>query len=493
MRLRILLLAGCALFAQTAFAEENLIGKNQQSELEISIYNNNLALVKDFRKAELKQGENNIAFEGVAAMIKPETALLAAPGVKVLEQNYDYDLLSTANIIDKSVGETVKTVLLNPETGENVFDSAEIVSAAYGQPLLKFSYGMEAVFPGRLVFDRLPASLRNEPTLVAKVMSEKAGAADMSLAYLTNGIGWKTNYVAKVSSPEKLDLTGWVTINNESGIDYNNARVQLIAGDVNQVTTGGGVARPVLMMAKAVRSANDSVVAESGSAAPMSLSGYHLYNLPLKTDIKDKQTKQISLLEKNGAAYKKIAELVSPLYFNYNSPAEFKQQHPQMIFYLKNDEASGLGLPLPAGVIRFYENDADGNMQFIGEDRIDHVAKGGEMRLNLGRYFNVFVSGRVADITKLAEEKTKQPEDACYTLTSTYAYDAEVTFNNANAYPQEVVFKQNLAGDARVENESLAGVKKDAGTYAWTVNVPAEGEQKLTFRVVLPSKSRVCR
>ncbi len=489
---KFLLLAGCIAFSTVAFAGENVIGEDKKNNLEISIYNNNLALVKEERSVALKQGVNDIAFEGVAAQIKPETALLSAPGIKVLEQNYDYDLLTANNIVDKSVGEKVKTVMLNPETGENIFDSAEIISASYGQPLLKFNYGIEAAFPGRLVFEKLPSGLRSEPTLVARINSAETADKNVSLAYLTNGIGWKTNYVAKVVSDNRLNLTGWVTINNESGADYKNARVQLIAGDVNQVAAGGGV-RPLMMMAKAARATNDYAVAESASAAPQSLSGYHLYNLPLKTDIKDKQTKQISLLEKNDVAYRKEIYLRSPLYFNYNAPAEFKQAHPDMIYVLNNTEEGNLGIPLPAGIVRFYENDNDGNMQFIGENSISHVAKGEEMRLNLGRSFNIFVSGKIAAVTKLSENKTTEPGETCATLTSVYAYDAEVTFGNAESVAREVVFEQNLNTEAKVEKESIAGSKKDAGTYAWKINVPAEGKQTLTFRVVMPHKSRNCR
>lgn len=491
MRLATWLLMGCMGLSSAVSAAENVVGEDKKTELEISIYNNDLALVKEQRKVELKQGVNDIAFEGVASRIKPETALLDAPGIKVLEQNYDYDLLTANNIIDKSVGEKVKTVTVNPANGENIFDSAEIVSAAYGQPLLKFSYGIEAHFPGRLVFEKLPDSLRGEPTLIAKIDSGETAAKDISLAYLTGGIGWKTNYVAKVVSGEKLNLTGWVTINNESGADYNDAKVQLIAGDVNQVANAGGV-RPLMMMAKASR-AMDSYAAAESAPASESLSGYHLYNLPLKTDIKDKQTKQISLLEKNDVAYKKEAYMRSPLYFNYNSAAEFKQVHPDMVYVLQNTEAGNLGLPLPSGIMRFYENDNDGSMQFIGENSISHVAKGEEMRLNLGSYFNVFVSGKIAKISKLSENKTQGEGEVCATLTARYAYDAEVTFNNADLYEREVVFEQNIGGEAEVENESLKGSLKDAGTYVWKVTVPAEGKQKLTFRVVAPYKTRSCR
>ncbi len=491
MRLSAWLMLGIATVAMvsSAWAAETIVGEKQQQNLEISIYNNNLALVKDTRNVALKQGINEVAFEGVASSIKPETALISADGIKVLEQNYDYDLLSANNITDKSVGQKVKTVMINPTTGENIFDEAEIVSATYGLPILKFSYGIETNFPGRLVFEKLPTSLRSEPTLIAKIDSRSAENKDVSLAYLTNGIGWKTNYVAQVVDDNKLNLTGWVTINNESGIDYKNARVQLIAGDVNQVATAV-TARPI-MLAKSARAVNDYAVAEGASIAPESISGYHLYNLPMATDIKDKQTKQVSLLEKENVSYQKEAYFSSPLYFNYNSKAHFEQMHPDMIYVLHNEKSANLGIPLPSGIVRFYENDSEKSLQFVGEDRISHAAEGEKMRLNLGKYFNVYANGKVAEVNKLSE--TKEQDGTCSVLKTLYAYDVEVDFHNADKKAQEIVFSQRIDTDSKISDENVNGKLKDASTYEWKISVPANGEQKLTFRVTAVHENRNCR
>lgn len=491
MRLATCLLMGCVGFVSVATAGENLISSDKKTDLEISIYNNNLALVKDSRMVNLKSGINDIAFEGVATQLKPETALLYADGIKVLEQNYDYDLLTANNITDKLVGQTVKTVTTNPTTGENIFDSAKIVSATYGMPILQFGYGIETNFPGRLVFENLPQSLRSQPTLVAKVDSSAATDKNISLAYLTNGISWKTDYVAKVTSENKLNLTGWVTINNESGTDYNQAKVQVIAGDVNQVTSGMGDVRPMMMMAAKSRASYDKDLNES-AVVSQDLSGYHLYSLPMKTDIKDKQTKQISLLEKNNVSYKKEAFLNSSLYFSPNTNASFEQNHPDMIYVLKNVEADNLGIALPSGTVRFYENDNSSSMQFIGENSIFHVAKGEEMRLNLGSFFNIFVNGKVIKVNKLSENKKQNIGEPCYTLVMQYSYDAEVTFNNANSYPQEVTFEQPIAVESKIENENIKGSLKNANIYTWKVKVPAEGKQVLTFKVIAPYQTRSC-
>lgn len=493
MNLKYLLLAGAAMVGCSAncFAAENVLSDNK-SDLQISIYNQNLALVKDERPVTLRQGINEIAFEGVATQIKPETAILYADGIKVLEQNYDYDLMNAANIVDKSVGQKVKTVIMNPTTGENIFNSATIVSAAYGNPVLQFDYGIETNFPGRLVFEKMPASLRSKPTLIAKVNSVAAADKKISLAYLTNGIGWKTNYVAKVTGADELNLTAWVTINNQSGVDYKNANVQLVAGDVNQVAPEAGGMRTMRLMAKAAMPEYAMDTAANGTVSE-AVSGYHLYTLPLKTDIKDNQTKQISLLEKNGVKFRKEAVLNSPLYFNPGANAEFKQQHPDMVYILNNVEKDNLGVALPSGIMRFYENDSSGNMQFIGENSISHVAKGEEMRLGLGTFFNIFVNGKVASINKLGEEKGQPDNGNCYTLNSVYEYKVEVTFNNGGNTPQEVVLLQQLPRDAEVSAESIKGRLKYAGTYEWRVNVPADGKRELNFTVKTVDKRRSCR
>lgn len=490
MRLASLLMLSLLGVSSAAAAAEKAVGEQNKQSLDISIYNQNLALVKDVRKVALQQGVNDIAFEGVASSIKPETALLYANGLKVLEQNYDYDLLTANNIVDKSVGSTVKTVVMNPTTGENIYDEAEIVSAVYGMPVLKFSYGIEAHFPGRLVFDKLPASLRSKPTLVAKVVSDAAADKDISLAYLTNGISWKTDYVAKVTDGGSLNLTGWVTINNESGVDYDNAGVQLVAGNVNEVPTAAPVASRMMLK----MSAFDGAVAENAlaaGAAQQDLSGYHLYTLPNKTTIKDKQTKQISLLEKSGVKYKKEAKLVSNLYFSPSSASEFEQVHPEMYYVIDNKDDSGLGLQLPAGVVRFYENDDNANLQFIGENSIGHVAKGETMRLRLGRFVNMYVNGRVKQIKKLSEAEPIK-DNRCKNIKSVYGYDAEITVVNSGKTAQEFVYTQNLPQEAVIANESIKGGLKNAGVYEWRFEVPAGGSRTLSFYVKAPNTRRVC-
>ena len=491
MRFASLLMMSVLSFSSVAMSAEKVVSDNDKLSLDISVYNRSLALVKDVRKVSLSSGENNIAFEGVAANIKPETAILFGQGLKVLEQNYDYDLLNAENLVVKSVGETVKTVRVNPENGENIFETAEILSAGYGRPVLKFKYGVDAEFPGRLVFDKIPSGLRNKPTLVAKVISDKTENKDISLAYLTNGISWKTNYVVNVVDQNLLNLTGWVTINNESGVDYNNAKVQLIAGDVNEVHEMLG--RPRLMMAKDAFNAVEFSEVLAEGASEEELGGYHLYNLPNKTTIKDKQTKQISLIEKNGVKYKKEANISSQLYFNPGSRAEFKQVHPGMYYIINNKEEDNLGFQLPAGIIRFYEKDEGGNLQFIGENSINHVAKGETMRLRLGNFVNIFANGKINKIEKVSEKAPVQDGNRCKKTEKKYLYQAEISITNSGKNAQEVIYTQSLPGDALITTFAPhKGVQKQYGVYEWRVSVPADGTEVIKFSVTAPHVDRVC-
>lgn len=480
-----LLLAGTILSSAPANAEQILLG-NAGSKLTLSIYNQDLALVKDLRPADIKAGTAEIVFDGVAQQIQPETAIIYGQDLKVLEQNYSYNLITYENLVNQSVGQEVMTVRQNPQTGENIFEKAQLIGASYGQPVLKFSYGIDTKFNGRIVFGSLPANVSDKPTLTAKVNNKKAGNKNLFLAYLTGGLSWKTNYVATVTAKDKLDLTGWVTINNNSGVDYNNAKIQLIAGNVNTVRP---VMQPRLMMSKAIGMSMDSVNSlEAGAGAPEQISGYELYTLPAITSIKDKQTKQLALLEKSGVTYSKEFNFQSPLYFG--SSYEFEKQHPSITYVLENKAASNLGLSLPAGTVRFYENDKNGNLQFIGSNNIGNTAKDETLRLNLGDAFNLTVKGKVAKVAE--KELERKPKNQCYSVKLLKTYTAETTVSNAEAAENSVIISQNISDNYKIVKESIKGKAKNAQTREWTVKVPANGKTTLSYTVEIPQTTRVC-
>lgn len=460
----------CSVFLVTfqAVSSEIKVDSDKTINTELSIYNNNLGFVKDTRKIELPSGQSIIAFEGVASQIKPETAMLQGRGITVLEQNYDYDLLTASNILEASVGQKVKTAVTNPETGQDIFNTAEIVTSNYGSPVLKFDYGYETNFPGRIIYNNLPDNLRTQPTLVINLENKQAGSQDLELAYLTNGISWKADYIAEITGKDELTLNGWVTLQNNSGTDYKNAKVRLISGSINQVSPQP-VAPRNMMLAKAA--AYDSVAAE-GAAAPARevLSDYYLYTLPNSTTIKDKQTKQVNLMTKDGVKFRKEYKLISPLYLNlYGNSDNFERQHPEVIFKLSNNSESNLGEPLPGGIIRLYQNDNSGNLQFIGESNIGQTPVNEDIELRTGRAFDITVAGRITKNESLGQKLRE--------------FGVSVNFENTKDEPAEIIFEQSFGNTGTLISENIKSEAKNANTRSWRFTLEPNSKQNLNFSI----------
>lgn len=468
---------------------EPVVLDNSVSTLSLSIYNDNLALVKDIRPANLNSGLNEVIFDGVARQIQAETAIIYGDGVRVNEQNYSYNLMSYDNFLNQSIGQDVRTVQLNPETGENIYDDAKLIGYANGRPILRFSYGIESNFPGRVVFDEVPAGMSNKPVLEAKLDAAKGGNKNLYLAYLTSGLSWKTDYVANVKSDKTLDLTGWVTITNNSGIDYDSAKIQLVAGNVNIVRAQS--VRP--RMAKMEMASTFGMDEDNGAGAnvvPENINSYELYTLPNITTIKDRQNKQIALIEKTDVNYKKEFELNSPLYFGNYGNDEFEKLHPSTVYVIENNQASNLGISLPAGIIRFYENDKNANLQFIGSNNVNNTAKEDTLRLNLGEAFNISVSGKITAAGE--KEISRKPENGCAAVKTLKSYEAEITINNAEDSKNTVVIEQNFPSDYKITDESVKSESKNASTQQWKVTVDKNSKEVLKYMVDVTTTNRIC-
>lgn len=382
------------------------------------------------------------------------------------------------------------TVRVNPENGENIFDKATLIGSNNGQPILRFPYGIDTEFNGRVVFSKVPAGMSNKPTLTAKLNVQNGGHKNLYLAYLTDGISWKTDYVANVKGPEKLNLTGWVTITNNSGIDYENAKIQLLAGDVNVVRSQGfHMAKGRMMMASNAMMAMD----EAGSVEPETVNSYELYTLPTTTTIKDHQTKQIALIEKADVKYAKEFNLQTRLYFNGNGD-EFEKQHPSITYVMENVPAANLGISLPAGIMRFYENDKSGNLQFIGSARINNTAKEDTLRLNLGDAFNISVSGKSKKVkeTEVSRTKVYNPNRTCYDIKKRHTYEVDVTVNNAENNSNTVILSQNFSNEYKIVKENVKSTEKNAFTRQWAVSVPQNEKKTLTYTVEITTTTGHC-
>ena len=465
-------LALCPL-AHGAVQEKPSTLADQQS-VAVTIYNENLALVKDQRRIGFEAGRNRLALREVSARMRPETALLRSlshPGsLSLLEQNFDFDLLTPAKLLEKYVGRQVKIFRINEKSGEESFETATVLAANAGV-VLRIGDRIETGLPGRIVYDGVPANLRDRPTLVSELDAARNGGQTVELSYLTGGLSWKADYVAELNGADTaLDLNGWVTLTNQSGTAYPNAKLQLVAGDVNRV-------RDEMRVAKAMLAQRAAAEAPRNDMAQESLFEYHLYTLSRPTTIADNQTKQVALLGAQGVPVTKELVLQGSDYYYRTSVGGIGQKLKVGVFVqLDNRESSRLGMPMPKGVVRVYKKDSAGNAQFVGEDRIDHTPKNETVRLKLGEAFDVTADKKQTDF------KRREPTNrASYVFESAF----EIVLRNAKKEAATVVVREPVPGDWTMLEESQRHAKVAAGTAEWRVRVPAEGSATLRYRVLV--------
>jgi len=468
------MLIGAGAGLQPAAAAERRSTLDDQRSVAVTIYNDELALIKDVRQVTLDAGAVRLALRDVSARMRPETAALRnviRPGAfDLLEQNFDFDLLTPAKLLEKYVGQTVRIVKTHPQTGVETVESAQVLAATQGV-VLKIGDRIETGAPGRIVFDGVPATLRDRPTLVAEVNNRQPGPQTVELTYLSGGLSWQADYVAELSGDDaSLDLNGWVTLTNRSGTAYRNAKLQLVAGDVHRV--------------RQEMRAMDAMIAKSSvAAAPApqmqqeSLFEYHLYTLGRPTTLADNQTKQVALLNAAQVPVRKELVLNGSDYYYRSSVGDIGQKLKTGVYVeFANRESSRLGLPLPKGVVRVYKRDSAGNAQFVGEDRIDHTPKNEKIRLRLGDAFDVTADKKQTDF------KRREPTNrASYVFESAY----EIVLRNAKNEAVNVTVREPVPGDWTMIEESKPHAKVAAGTAEWRVDVAAGSTTTLRYRVLV--------
>jgi hypothetical protein len=467
----------CLLAAQTApepTPRETVTTRRDQQALAVTIYNNNLALVRDQREVRLPKGDLELAFQEVSAQIRPETAQLrdlAEPkDFWVNEQNFDFDLLSPQKLLDKYVGRTVTVVGQRPNPdgagSREVREEAQVL-AANGGTVLKFADRIETAAPGRIIYPGVPGNLRARPTLVLGLHSGAERARKLELTYLTGGLAWQADYVANLAPDEKtLDLGGWVTLTNQSGSAYPEATLQLVAGDVHRAP-----ARERFM--DAVPPA-PMAMAKAAGMAQENLFEYHLYTLDRPTTLKENQTKQVALLGAHGVPVRKDYVLRGePRYSTERGPDLIDKLKVGVYLEFANRSDAGLGVPLPKGTVRVYQRDSAGRPQFVGEDGIDHTPKDEKVRLRVGDAFDVTARRRQTDFRSLGPQ-------------SPYKYVFETAFQidlkNAKKQPVTVTVLEPLPGDWEIVQKSHDFTKDSASQARFLVEIPAEGSASLTYR-----------
>jgi hypothetical protein len=452
------------LLPMTVSADEVVSTLEEQDSVAVTIYNQDLALIRDSRTVSLDTGLQTLAFREVSAKIRPETALLTAPNLQILEQNFEYDLLTPQALLEKYVGQKVLLVKTHPSTGEEVQQEAKVLSASNGV-VLHVGDHIESGIPGRLIYPNVPDNLRDRPTLTLLVNNKTAEPQPVILSYLSGGLSWKADYVAELNADDtQWDLRGWVTLKNESGASYHNARLQLVAGEVNRVKE---YMQPVMMMSRAVAEESEAGMSQE------SMFEYHLYTLARPTTIREKQSKQVALLEAEGVQVDKEFLLQGSGYYYGNQAGNLGQKLKVGVFLdMNNTKEAGAGQPLPAGVIRVYKKDSGGMLQFVGEDRIDHTPENETVRLKLGDAFDLTASKTQMDFKKL-------PWNNNHLYESSY----QVELKNAKDETVSIRVLEPIPGDWEITEESLPHTKESSNTASWQVEVPPKSSSILTWRV----------
>ena len=340
-----------------------------QKELAVTIYNDDLALVKDTRRVNLEREFNKLAWRGVSAQMRPETALLRninhPTGFRLQEQNFDFDLLTPEKLLEKNLNKTVTVIRTNPATGAETRETATVL-ATNGGTVLKFADRIETGIPGRLAFSGVPENLRDTPTLVISLINTVVGEQNLELSYLTAGMSWRADYVAELND-DRLDLNGWVTLTNQSGAAYPNARLQLVAGDLNRVRSRPSMLREPMAMAAKIPDMED--------LKQEALFEYHLYTLQRPTTLSENQTKQVALLSATNVSIQKEFLLAGASHYYFRRIRRCVAKLESGGFVEFQNKGDGLGIPLPKGIVRVYKKDTQGNAQFVEEDQIDHTPR----------------------------------------------------------------------------------------------------------------------
>ncbi|HEX3142674.1 MAG TPA: DUF4139 domain-containing protein [Pyrinomonadaceae bacterium] len=456
-------------FGQTS--EQTTTARDRQS-VNITVYNSNLGLVRETRRLTLPSGRIALRFADVTAQIRPETvhlASLTAPSsLQILEQNYQYDLLNPAKLLDKFVGREITLVLRRYQNNTESFEPVQATLLSNNGGQVWRINGQIVINPtniSEMRFPDLPKNLVATPTLVWDVENSSAAAQTIEASYLTSGLSWRADYVLLINADDtKGDLQGWVTLTNSSGATFEDARLQLVAGDVNRVSEYEQ--RPVDALRAAAMTKSEAQFQEQGFFE------YHLYTLQRPATIRNSETKQVSLLEAGGFDVKKEFVLNGQRYYytGYNNPGQAIKEKVGVYMQFRNSQQNKLGMPLPAGTIRLYKKDDKGNQQFIGEDKIEHTPKDEDVRVKVGDAFDIVAERKQTDFKVLASGHL-------------YEYAYEIKIRNHKDTPATVVVNEPIGGDWEMVTSTFEAKKTAAFAAQFNVPVAKDGEATLSYRV----------
>jgi hypothetical protein len=456
--------------AAPAAAHHDQTTVDDQTDLSLTVYNSDLALVRDTRNVTLRSGSFDLRFMDIAATVNPATIHLRSltnPGaVSVLEQNYEYDLLEPEKLLRKYVGRDVTLVRTVQKNGSSVQEEVRAHLLSYNSGPV-WQIGNEIVtglHADHIRFPELPGNLFSRPTMIWTLQNTGGAQQRVEASYLATKLAWNADYVLTVARDDKAgDLDGWVTLINGSGTAFRNAKLQLVAGDLNRV-------RRELRerMDRSARLANDAF---EEKMAQESFSDYHLYTLGRRTTINDSETKQVSMLSGTGVPMLKryVVDGQAVYYHNARHPGAPIKDVVQVYYQFRNEDKAGLGVPMPAGVVRVYQADSKGGVQFVGEDRINHTPKNETLKLKIGNAFDVICERNQTDFRKVSS--------------TTHEVEYEITLRNHKAVPVSVEVNEPIGGTWTMLRSSHEWTKTAAWASQFTVPVAADGNAVLKYRV----------
>ena len=442
-----------------------------QSEVSLTVYNSDLALVRDVRNLLLPRGTGNLRFMDIAATVNPATvhfrSLTEPSRVSVLEQNYEYDLLDPDKLLRKYVGRDVTLMRNRTDSGSTRQEEVRATLLSYNNgPVWKI--GNEIVTglgADHIRFPELPDTLYSRPTLIWTVQNDGAARHRVEASYLAKSLSWAADYVLTVGRDDKAaDLNGWVTLTNNSGTAFKNTRLQLVAGDLNRVR------QQFNRMADAAM-AERVMVAPASPMVQEAFSDYHLYTMGRNTSINNAQTKQVSLLEGTDVPVAKRYVVKGQNYYYRSAmhPGSPLKDNVQVFYQFRNEDKSGLGMPMPAGVLRVYQQDSRGGVQFVGEDRINHTPKDETLNVKIGNAFDVVCERKQTDFEKIS--------------TNVYEIEYEITLRNHKGTAINVEVNEPIGGTWRMVSTSHEATKSSAWSMQFKVPVAQDAATVLKYRV----------
>ena len=471
--------APLATLAQTAPVNDPGAASTAQGDLSVTIYNNGQSLVQDVRQLAIANGRSVVTFPDVSAMIRPETLSFNAANTSIVEQNFDFDLLTPQKLMEKAVGQTVTLIRTNPATGAETMQRAEVLST-YGGVVVRVNGNIEVLrddgLPVRVIFDEVPPNLRARPTLSVTLDSTRGGARPASIRYLTPGLGWSADYVALFDEARgTVDMQGWVTLTNTTGTTFNQANTLLVAGNTNDY----GYSPP----------RRDLVRAGTETADRERLGDFYLYPIAERTTIANNQTKQVSFLDVQAVPARRTYSREIGWLTSDSDPVSVSTA-----ISFSSSREGGLGDALPAGTVRFYQRDAQNAPQFIGENDIGHTPMGSVLSLRTGDAFDVYLQAEVESRDRITAAEYEAAaryrvieggevtrEIAVERAVDYYRTTMRYTLTNAKPEPVEVELTQGgldygwWARDFQVTSEDVPGEQLNADSRLYRVTVPANG------------------